>query len=129
MKMKIFLLSALSATAFIGTSPSVSAQTYGGVTLSFGSEPGYDSYNGDPEDYRESNVYQYNPDYPGYVYSYDAPTPRYDYDYDRALRQHQEDLERWNRERRREYAHHEHEEHSDWDHERHEHEHDDDNGD
>lgn len=101
----LLMAAVLSSAASLALAPAASAQTYGAVTLSFGSG-GYDRYYED--DYRG---------YPGYA------QPRYDPYYQQRYyqerreawiaRQRYEQHERWERQQRaqRDYWRHEHDEH------------------
>lgn len=130
MKAKNAIFIALCATAFVTASSTASAQSYGGISLSFGSEPAYDYngyYGGDSDDYAGYG-YPYQPDNDAnYAYYYNQPT--YNYDYYRGLRQRQEHIEHEQRERQREYARHERNEHREWQHEQDQYGNGDDEGD
>lgn len=94
------LIAAAFVTASVAISPAASAQSYGGITLSFGSG-GYDA-----DDYA----------YP-YQGGYYAQNPGYDYyDQRRAweARRRYEQQEQWQREQSRRYWQHEHREHQNW---------------
>ncbi len=101
---RFVLAAALTSASLVALVPAASAQSYGGLTLSFGSG-GYDRYHGDG--YREHYRPRYSP-----------------YDYDRAdawrARQRYDQHERWEQQRaRREYWRHERNEHRRWDWDRH----------
>lgn len=134
MKLRIALLIALSGAAIAAASSPASAQSYGGISLSFGSGPAYDNYeynSGQYSDYDYSGNYN-SRYYPTYRYSYNQPDSSwydYNYDYYRNQQRRQRNLERWNREQQREYARHERDEHRDWHQGRDRYEHGDDDGD
>lgn len=103
---RLAVAAGLAAASLIAFAPAASAQTYGGVTLSFGSG-GYQDYN-------------YG--YPGYRRYYDDDA-RYRWEARRRYEQHERweqrqrwlQHERWEQERaRRDYWRHEQREHSDW---------------
>jgi hypothetical protein len=71
---KFAVAAAVSAASLVAFVPPASAQSFGGITLSFGSGGGY----GDYDDYDGYDSYQYRPSYSGSSYSYRA-RPRYDY--------------------------------------------------
>ncbi len=91
------LVAAAVATASVALVPIASAQSYGGITLSFGSG-GYDR--DDDDSYRYGDQYQSG--YNGYY----AQDPRQDYYYQQRnweARRRYEQQERWQRERARRY--------------------------
>lgn len=108
MKVRTLAITAALATASAAalTSPA-SAQTRGGITLSFGTG-GYNSYDYD-DDYPTGSYYAYSvPQYRTY-YNYNQPN----YAWQEWARR--EQIERWRAEQqRREYWEHERREHQHW---------------
>ena len=83
---KLMIAAALSAIPIVGFAPAASAQTYGGVTLTFGlggyvDEDDYQPY------YPADGQYYEQPQYYGY------------WNTDRDYRQRREEIDRWRRER------------------------------
>jgi len=103
---KLALAAALSTISLVGLASPASAQTYGGITLSFGSG----SYDYDDEDGYSGGYYAYNDPWAGRGYYYNND-PWYEW---RAHERH-EQIERWQREQeRRRYWEHERREHQQW---------------
>ncbi len=104
------IAAALSCAVVVGLSSPASAQSYGGITLSFGSG-GYGGY-----DYGD-DAYSYDP---GSYYAYTSPwaAPDYYYNdpgYDWRAHEREEQIERWQQEQqRRRYWQHERREDHHW---------------
>lgn len=105
---KLAMTVALVTASAFALASSASAQSFGGITLSFGSG-GYNSYAYDDEEYPEDSYYTYGvPQYQSYSY---FRQPSYGWQ-ERARR---EQIERWRAEQqRRLYWAHERREHQQW---------------
>lgn len=110
MLLKLALAAALSTGSFVGLASPAAAQSWGGITLSFGSG-GYGSY-----DY-DDDAYAFAPEqYDAYNSSWYAPSDYY-YNPGYAWRAHErrEQLEQWRREQeQRRYWQYERREHQQW---------------
>ena len=122
MKVRTFAISAALATASaMALASPASAQSFGGITLSFGTS-GYNSYDYDDDDYAGGSYYTYDvPQYQSYYYP-QYQSYYYQPSYARQAWARQEQIERWRAEQQRRVY---------WEHERRENRrgHDDDDGD
>ena len=84
----LMIAAALSTAPFVGLASPAAAQTYGGITLSFGSG-GYGGYDYDGDAYDQEGYYGYGSPWGGGSYSYVDP------DYAWRAHERQEQAERW----------------------------------